>query len=370
MNHNISLLILFLGLSSGIIFSCNKSSKSTTPILAVTAINPTHGPVGDTVTISGTGFGLSATLNSVSFNGKTAAVINASSTQLQVTVPSLCGTGKINVSTNGTTAPGPIFTYDTTFNLTTFATGLNNPQYLTIDGGGNLYVTNFGNGTISKISSTGVVSTFTSGLNGPTGITIDVNSNIYVATNNNLNQSPILKITPSGAADTFATVTGYVYGLTIDNNGNLYAANSAPGAISMITSSGIVSTFASGMAGISGITLSSNGNLYATGSTNGGVYKITPTGSVTSLYGGFSFGGPNGIAIDNNNNLYITVFGNNTLSQINTVTKINALGTITTLTTGLDDPCGLIIDANGNFYIVNSLSGNTTAGSVSKITVR
>ena len=321
MKHNGSPLFLFLGLSSGIIFSCNKSSKSTTPILAVTAINPTHGPVGDTVTISGTGFGSSATLNSVSFNGKTAAVINASSTQLQVTVPSLCGTGKINVSTNGTTATGPIFTYDTTFNLATFATGLNNPQYLTIDGGGNLYVTNFGNGTIAKISSAGVVSTFTGGLNQAEGITIDANNNIYVATNNNLNQSPILKITPSGTVDTFAIVTGYVYGLTIDNSGNLYAANAGTGAISKITGSGTVSTFAGGMPSVTGIAVSSNGNLYATATTNGAVYKITATGAVTAIFTGFSFGAPNDIVTDNNNNLYITVFGNNTLTQYNTITK-------------------------------------------------
>jgi sugar lactone lactonase YvrE len=370
MKHNIFPLFLFLGLSSGILFSCSKSAHSTTASLAVTVINPTHGPAGDTVTITGSGFALSASMNSVSFNGKTAAVINASSTQLQVTVPSLCGTGKINVSTNGNTVQGPVFTYDTTFNLTTFATGLDNPQYLTIDDGGNLYVTNFGNGTISKISSAGVVSTFTSGLNGPTGITIDANSNIYVATNNNLNQSPILKITPSGAADTFATVTGYVYGLTIDNSGNLYAANSGAGAISKITSSGTVSTFASGMPGLTGIVVSSNGNFYATGSTNGAVYKVTATGAVTAIFTGFSFGAPNDIVVDNNNDLYITVYGNNTLTQYNTVTKMDASGAISTLTAGLDEPCGLIIDVNGNFYVVNSLSGNTLAGTVSKITVQ
>jgi sugar lactone lactonase YvrE len=241
---------------------------------------------------------------------------------------------------------------------------------LTIDGGGNLYVTNFGNGTISKISSAGVVNTFTSGLNGPTGITIDGNGNIYVATNNNLNQSPILEITPSGAADTFAIVTGYVYGLTIDNSGNLYAANAGAGAISKITSSGTVSTFASGMPGITGIAVGSNGNFYATGTTNGAVYKITAAGVVTTIFTGFSFGAPNDVVIDNDNNLYITVYGNNTLTQYNTVTKMDPSGAISTLTAGLDDPCGLIIDTNGNFYIVNSLTGNTLVGSVSKITIQ
>jgi sugar lactone lactonase YvrE len=369
MNQKVSLSFLFLCLSFGIICSCSKKTNST-PALVVKDINPNHGSFGDTVTITGSGFQSSASLDSVWFNGKMAPVINASTTQLQVTVPSLCGTGNIKVSTNGNAASGPIFSYDTTYQLTTFATGLSNPQYLTIDEAGDLYVTNFGNGTISKISSAGVVSTFASGLNGPTGITIDVNSNIYVATTNNMNVSFILKITPSGTVDSFANVTGYIYGLTIDNSGNLYAANSVAGGIAKITSSGTVSTFATGMASITGIAFSSNGNLYATGTTNGSVYKITPNGAVTVVSSGFSFGGQNGIAVDENSNLYITVFGNNTLSQYNTVTKIGVSGMISTLTTGLDDPCGLIIDANGNFYIVNSLIGNTLNGSVSKITVQ
>ena len=185
-----------------------------------------------------------------------------------------------------------------------------------------------------------------------------------------MNVSTIYKITPSGTAGSFASITGYVYGLTIDNSGNLYAANAGTGAIAMVTSSGTVSTFASGMPSVTGIAFSSNGNLYATGTTNGAVYKITSGGAVTDVLNGFSFGGQNGIAVDNNNNLYITVFGNNTLTQYNTVTKINASGAISTVTTGLDDPCGLIIDGNGNFYVVNSLSGNTLAGTVSKLTVQ
>jgi sugar lactone lactonase YvrE len=116
--------------------------------------------------------------------------------------------------------------------------------------------------------------------------------------------------------------------------------------------------------------VSSSGIFYATGATNGAVYKITPTGTVTAIFTGFSFGAPNDIVIDNDNNLYITVYGNNTLTQYNTVTKMDASGAISTLTAGLDDPCGLIIDVNGNFYIVNSLSGNTLAGTVSKLNVQ
>jgi sugar lactone lactonase YvrE len=352
------------------IYSCSKNTNSTSSP-AVSYINPTHAAVGDTVTIIGSNFGTSPKLDSVWFNGKLAPVIAAGATQLQVTVPSLCGTGTVKVSTNGHAASGPIFTYDTTYRLTSFATGLSEPQYLTIDGAGNLYVTNFGTGSIAKISPAGVVSTFYSGLIGPSGITIDANNNIYVANNyRSTSQSAILEISPSGTASSFATITGYVYGLTIDNFGNIYAANASYGSISQVTSLGVASTFASGMPLISGLARSSDGTLYATGSTNGAVYKITQQGAVTSVATGFDFNGPNEIAVDNNNNLYMTVFGNNTLSQYNTVTKIATSGTISMITTGLDVPCGMVIDGSGNFYVVSAESFNAPFGNISKISVQ
>jgi sugar lactone lactonase YvrE len=124
------------------------------------------------------------------------------------------------------------------------------------------------------------------------------------------------------------------------------------------------------MPGISDIAVSSSGNLYATGTTNGAVYKITAAGSVTGVKSGFNFGEQNGIVVDKNSNLYITILGSNPLSQINTITKIDASGVVSTFTTGLDGPCGLLMDVNGNFFIVNTLNGNTLNGTVSKLTVQ
>jgi IPT/TIG domain len=362
---------LFLCLSLGIFNSCSKKNNST-PSLVVGSINPTHGTGGDTVTITGSGFNASPSLDSVWVNGKLTSPITASPTQLQVTVPSLCGTGNVKVSANGTTGVGPVFTYDTTYLLSTFATGLNNPQYLAIDGSGNLFVTNFGNQTISKITPTASVTTFVSGIDQPTGITIDGADNLYVASNSPLNTCAILKISASAAVDTLADFTGYVYGLTIDNSGNIYAANSQAGAISMITGNGTVSTFAGGLGGISGITRSSNGNLYAVSQSNNAVYKITPDGTVSEVQNQLNVGGPVGIAVDNGNNLYFTLLGSNPLGQSNAITEISASGSISTLTTGLYNPCGLIRDANGDFYVVNSLFSdpNTLAATISKLTAR
>ncbi|HEV2352732.1 MAG TPA: IPT/TIG domain-containing protein [Puia sp.] len=326
------------------------------------SINPTHGAAGDTVTISGSGFQSTPSMNTVSINGKQALTIGASPTQLQVIVPSLCGTGNVIVSANGTFGMGPLFTYDVASRLTTFATGLHNPEYLTADGSGNLYVTNFGSGTVSKISPAGMATTVASGLNQPTGVTIDANGNLYVASNGGRNVCTIMEITPAGAVRSFATISGYVYGLATDNAGNIYAANFTNASILKITNTGNTSTFATTLNAISDLAFDGNGNLYATGILGGTVFEIFPGGYVNTIFSGFNLEGPNGIAIDSHNNLFISVSGNNTLSEYNTITELSSTGALTTFATGLDQPCGLIIDANGSLCVVNTL-----AGSISKI---
>jgi DNA-binding beta-propeller fold protein YncE len=64
---------------------------------------------------------------------------------------------------------------------TEFASGLSGPIDVTNDSQGNLYVTNFNNGTVSKISPQGEVSEFATVLTGPSGITIDAQDNLYVS---------------------------------------------------------------------------------------------------------------------------------------------------------------------------------------------
>ena len=151
--------------------------------VTITSITPTHGPGGANDTIDGTGFNASILLDTVLINGKTATVLSAGSTQLIVTVPSLAGSGTVKVTTGSTTASGPNFDYDTTYISKVFASGLNNPQFIALDSSGNFFVTNFGDGTVSKITANGTVTTFATGLGLPQGIAVDGKGNLYVAGN-------------------------------------------------------------------------------------------------------------------------------------------------------------------------------------------
>ncbi len=74
------------------------------PSPSITAFSPTHGLVGDTVTISGTNFGATQSGGSVKFNGTTAAVSSWSSTSIVVTVPASATFGLVTVTTGGGTA--------------------------------------------------------------------------------------------------------------------------------------------------------------------------------------------------------------------------------------------------------------------------
>jgi len=187
---------------------------------------------------------------------------------------------KINLSTTQvTTYAGP----------STFS----DPKGLVFDTSGNLFVVDSGNDVIQKITTGGSIAVFagqygvpgyadgtgtTQALfNGPTGMAIDSSNNLYVADyGNNL----IRKITPGGTVSTVAgqaNVAGYVdgpvgqalfnvpRGVTVDSSGNLYVTDSyapitAPpfdfagnNVVRKITPAGVVSTLA-GQAGTAGST--------------------------------------------------------------------------------------------------------------------
>ena len=73
----------------------------TTP--RITSFSPTSAAVGDTVTITGSGFSTTAANNIVYFGGVRATVSSATPTQLVVTVPSGAKDEPITVTANGKT---------------------------------------------------------------------------------------------------------------------------------------------------------------------------------------------------------------------------------------------------------------------------
>jgi sugar lactone lactonase YvrE len=266
---------------------------------------------------------------------------------------------------------GQIGSFDTTVAaLATF----NGPSGLCVDTAGNIFVADAGNNKIRKISNTGVVTTIAgTGVGGgtegaktaatfltPLGVAIDAAGNLYVADYGN---DRIRKVTQTGTVSAFAgsaiSVTTYLTpgrldgvgtaatffypsSITIDGSGNLYVTDSYTDEIRKITTPGaLVTTVAGGTQGaVDGtgsaasfntpfaVCVDASGNLYVADNRNNKIRKITPAGVVTTLAGsgasgssdalatGASFNLPQGIAVDASGNVYVADAGNNKIRMI------------------------------------------------------
>ncbi len=302
-----------------------------------------------------------------------------------------------------------------------------NPFAVTVDNGGNVYVADYGNHTIRKVTSGGDVTTL-AGLAGgaggadgagsaarfnfPAGVALDGGGNAYVA--DTINHT-LRKITAAGVVTTLAGSAGssgtndgigsgarfyQPIGVAVDGSNNVYVADSFNHAIRMITAGGVVTTLA-GLGGTSGtndgvgsgarfnqpfgVAVDGDGNVYVGDTWNHAIRKITPDGSVTTLAGKAGVSGstngpgdtarfnfPEHVAVDGAGNVYTADDGNFT------VRKITPAGAVTTLagtagTNGSMDanggaalfnyPLGVAVDSSDNVYV-----GDTGNHIIRKIT--
>lgn len=86
--------------------------------VSISNISPDEGPAGTQVTISGSGFSPTTTLDSVNFNGSGATIASASSNTIVATVPAGATTGFVTVS-----APGGSATSAERFTVTSASAG-------------------------------------------------------------------------------------------------------------------------------------------------------------------------------------------------------------------------------------------------------
>jgi RHS repeat-associated protein len=257
------------------------------------------------------------------------------------------------------------------------------PSGIAVDGKGNFFISNTGNNTIRKVTPDGLIyriagngnpgyggdggPALSATLYRPNGIAVDSEGNLFIADTFN---HRIRKVSPDGIITTVAGngIMGYggdgglainaklsePNGVAIDGQGNLFIADFSNHRIRKVSPDGIITTVAgNGVMGSSGnggpatdamlyyphdVAVDSQGNLFIT-DYNHRVRKITPDGIITAFAGtgspGYSGDGgpainarlyyPQGLAVDNEGNLYIA--GGNNFS----VRKVNTEGIITTV---------------------------------------
>ena len=240
------------------------------------------------------------------------------------------------------------------------------PASITIDAFGNIYIDDWVNARVRKLSTSGIITTVAG--------------------------SGTLGYSGDGGPATSAEISA-AYITTSDAIGNLYIGDRYNNCVRKVNTLGIITTIAgTGAAGYSGdggqatnaglnqpfgVALDVTGNLYITESSNNRIRKVNTLGIITTIAGngtqGFSGDGgqatdaelynASGMVIDANNNLYIADEDNNRIRMINTLGIINTIAGNGTAGYGGDGgqatdaelyiPIGITLDGVGNIYIAD-----------------
>ncbi|MCI0540546.1 MAG: hypothetical protein L0Z50_35550 [Verrucomicrobiales bacterium] len=263
------------------------------------------------------------------------------------------------------------------------------PGGMAFDSAGNLYVADYANHTIRKMTPDGTnwVVTTIAGLAGSSGsangtnstarfnitssVAVDNAGNLYVAdVVNNL----IRKMTLAGTNWVVTTLAGL---------GGTYGGTDGPGHTALFK-------------GPSGVAVDSVGSAYVTDTINHTIRKVTAAGEVTTLAGlaGYAgstngtnnvarFNAPWGVAVDNSGNVYVAETVNHIIRKLRPVGSDWAVTTLagspnplgnggsadgTGSAAGFSFPRGLAVDNAGNLYVAdannNTIRRVTPAGSV------
>jgi hypothetical protein len=197
------------------------------------------------------------------------------------------------------------------------------PCAVAVDSAGNLYVADRSNNTIRKVTPAGMVTTLAgwagypgsndsngrnARFNQPYGVAVDSAGNVYVA---DFANHTIRKVTPGGVVTTLAGLAGsqgsddstgsdarfcYPQGMAVDSAGNVYVADSCNSTIRKVTPGGVVTT----LAGV-------NNNIPVPGGW------VVYGGNVHGTGSDARFSAPRAVAVDGAGNVYVADSGNNTI---------------------------------------------------------
>ena len=291
-----------------------------------------------------------------------------------------------------------------------------------VDSSGNVYIADPNNDAVEKVTPSGILSVFAGrGVTAPTtctavspcvatqvalfepdGVAVDRSGNVYIA---DFADHLVERVTPTGSLSVFAGTgtagaptagpatssdIGAPNGVGVDASGNVYIADSEE-YVEKVTPSGTLSIFAgTGTAGTptpgpaissklnvpNAVAFDAAGNAYIADVANNEVEKVTPSGTL-SIFAGTGTGGaptpgpatsskfrdPEGVAVDGAGDVYIADTANNEVEKVapsGTLSIFAGTGTSGHSTAGLataselNQPGAVSVDGGGNVYIADS----------------
>jgi sugar lactone lactonase YvrE len=265
-------------------------------------------------------------------------------------------------------------------------------QGVAVDGTGNLFIADYCNDRIRKVTRDGIITTVagngtwgSSGDGGaatsaqvvPFGVAADGAGNLFVF---DVPNRSIRKISPDGIITTVITVGGNNDYVALDSAADLFIACpwNTVHSICEASSDGTIRTVAEQLAYPLGLAVDTGGNLFVADAGSYRIRKVAPDGTITTVAGngtrGFSGDGgpateaqlePQGVAVDGAGNLFIADFVNNRIRKVSPdgiITTIAGNGSPTYSGDGgaatdasIGAPFGIAVDSAANVYFT---SGN------------
>jgi uncharacterized protein (TIGR03437 family) len=258
---------------------------------------------------------------------------------------------------------------------------MNAPSGVALDGNGNIWIADTGNGRIRFVSSGGEINTVAGGpgqLSSPLEIAFDTSGDLYIADAAGFRIRELLSsqsalVTAAGTGMPGAGSDGLPgtssplnvpAGVATGAGGVIYVADTGNNRVRRMYASGVLVTIAgNGQSGFNGdgagqgvelhapagICLDAAGNLYIADSGNNRIRKQTPDGVVTTIAGPDQLNGPRGVAVDAAGNVWIADTGNHR------VVVLPAGGVLTVVADQLQSPVGLTVDgASGAVYVADA----------------
>ncbi len=261
--------------------------------------------------------------------------------------------------------------------------GFSNPFGVAVDGSGDVFVADTGNGLVREILAVGgsippvseaTIITLGSGFSSPAGVAVDGSGNVFVADSGNNAVKEILAVGGSiPATNPTINILGSGFtnptGVAVDSSGNVFVADSGNNAVKVMVAVGgsipanpTINVLGAGFGNPTGVAVDKNDDVFLTDTDNGLVRVVPGTGGgippptttvVVTLGGGF--GAPIGIAVDGSGDVFVGDSGNGAVYEFLAVGGTIPVTNQTIITVGGGfAPNGVAVDGVGNVFVADT----------------